>query len=284
MRDYEVQQNELIIQKFRKKNWKTYVFSFLKNLPFIFPFYKRAIYIYKKIINKLIGTEVFDRQFYEMENVFLYLSNKKKFIKETFPALNGQINRRKIFDKIFSKKIISEIYETGSYHGSTTEFLSKYKVPIQTCEISAPNYFIANDRLKKFKNIKIKNSDSYNFLKKNVSKNKKPIFFYLDAHSKDTPSPLLSELQIIFQNLENFIVVIDDFLVPHDRDYGYDSAFGSVLKVGYIKKFLNYKDTCYFFPKQKSKDESGFKRGSIFISKGNKCKALCKSINELIQY
>ena len=49
MRDYEVQQNELIFQKFRKKNWKTYVFSFLKNLPFIFPFYKRAIYIYKKI-------------------------------------------------------------------------------------------------------------------------------------------------------------------------------------------------------------------------------------------
>ena len=134
------------------------------------------------------------------------------------------------------------------------------------------------------KNIKIENSDSYDFFKKKISKSKKVTFFYLDAHKQNLPSPLLLELEVIFKNLENFIIVIDDFLVPHDHKYGYDSDFGSILKIAHIKKFLNYSNISYFFPKQKSKYETGFKRGSIYISKGNRCKILCKSISELIQY
>ena len=66
--------------------------------------------------------------------------------------------RINIIRKYF-QKIITEIYETGAYHGSTTEFLSRYKIPLKTCEISPASYFIAKDRLKKYRNVQIDNCD-----------------------------------------------------------------------------------------------------------------------------
>ena len=94
----------------------------------------------------------------------------------------------------------------------------------------------------------------------------------------------MSELEIIFKNLENFIILIDDFLVPHDNKYGYDSDNGSVLKFKYIEKILSKEKCHYFYPKGKSKFETGYKRGSIYIAGGKKCKALCGSIGDLIKY
>ena len=258
--------------------------NFLKNIPGIFFLYKKLNYGYKKAVLFLIGSKYFDRQFSEINATFEYLADKKSFIKKTFQPFNGQKMRINIIRKIFSKKIITEIYETGAYHGSTTEFLSRYKIPLKTCEISPASYFIAKDRLKKYRNVQIDNCDSYEFLKNNLKKSNKIIFFYLDAHKPDTLNPLIKELEVIFNNLNNFIVLIDDFLVPHDMGYGYDSINGSVLKVSYIRKFLKKENVTYFFPKKSSKLETGFKRGSIYICKGNESKKLCKSINELMLY
>jgi len=258
--------------------------NILKNIPFLFFLFKKIIFYYKKIIFFVIGSEYFDRQISEINATFEYLSDKKTFLKKTFPPFNGQKIRIKIVNKILSKRLINEIFETGAYHGSTTQFLTKYKIPIKACEISTANYFITKDRLKKYKNVYIENCHSYEFLKKTLLKNNKIYFIYLDAHKPDAPSPLLEELEVIFENLNNFIILIDDFLVPHDQGYGYDSVNGSILKISYIKKFLKKDHISFFFPKTHSSNESGFKRGSIYICKGNKCRSLCKSINELIQY
>ena len=40
----------------------------------------------------------------------------------------------------------------------------------------------------------------------------KKIFFYLDAHSEDD-YPLIDELSFIIKNIENFVILIDDFQV-----------------------------------------------------------------------
>ncbi len=258
----------------------------LKNLPFIFFIYKKIIYIYKKIIGYLIfNKNEYDRKVDKISEAFLYLSEKKKFIKEkAFLPFNGQKHRLEIINKIFKSKKIGKIYETGTYHGSTTEFLAKYKLPINTCEISPPYFFIAKDRLKKYKNIKIFNSESYLFLKKNISKNNKISFFYLDAHNDTSTSPLLLELNTIFSKSKNFLILIDDFQVPHDKEYGYDSTGGHLLKTNYIKKFLHNSNINYYFPKKRCTYETGLKRGSIYICKGRESIKLCNSIKELIKY
>ena len=109
-------------------------------------------------------------------------------------------------------------------------------------------------------------------------------FFYLDAHDDYQNNPLISELEIIFENLSNFIILIDDFQVPHDYRYGYDSEDGHFLNLSYIKNFINKDEIQIFFPKHKSDKETGLKRGSVYICKGSLSKKICNSISELVKY
>lgn len=261
----------------------------LKKIPLIFFLTKKLINIYKKIMyyilfNKFIR-RYYDRKLAQIEGVFMYLSNKKSYLKRNLPSpFNGQKIRIEIVNKIFASKKITRIYETGSFLGSSTLFMLKYKLPIHSCEISPYYYFIANDRLKKFKKIEILNSDSSNFLKSKLKKTNKMTFFYLDAHDDYQNNPLISELEIIFENLSNFIILIDDFQVPHDYRYGYDSEDGHFLNLSYIKNFINKDEIQIFFPKHKSDKETGLKRGSVYICKGSLSKKICNSISELVKY
>jgi predicted O-methyltransferase YrrM len=263
--------------------------QYLKRLPLIFFLSKKLINIYKKIIyailfNKLIR-RYYDRKLAQIEGIFLYLSNKKDHLKKNSPfPFNGQKIRIAIVNKIFASNKITRIYETGTFLGSSTLFMLKYKLPIHSCEISPYYYFIANDRLKKLKKIEINNSNSYDFLKTKLKKTNKMTFFYLDAHDDYQKNPLLKELEIIFENLSNFIILIDDFQVPHDYTYAYDSEGGNFLNLSYIKNFINKNGISIFFPKEKSSEETGLKRGSIYISKGIQAKKICNSINKLIKY
>jgi len=263
--------------------------QYLKKIPLIFFLSKTLIIIYKKIIYSIIFNSFirryYDRKIAQIDGVFMYLSNKKNYLKKNSPLpFNGQKIRIKIINKIFKSKKITQIYETGSFLGSSTLFMVKYKLPIYSCEISPYYYFIANDRLKKFKKIEILNSDSYNFLKSKLNKTNKMTFFYLDAHDDYQKNPILKELEVIFENLSNFIILIDDFHVPHDYKYGYDSDGAYLLNLSYIKNFIKKKDTHIFFPKDKSNKETGLKRGSVYICKGNLGKKICNSINELTKY
>lgn len=251
---------------------KKKIIHILKNIPFIF-------ILYKKFFLKLLKYKNSKNQ---IKYYKLYKKNKIKFIKETLPSLNGQKSRIKLISQILRSKIISSVYETGSYHGSSSVFFSKFKIPVHTCEISKDSYLIAKDRLSKYKKAKISNCSSILFLKK-LKKNLKENFFYLDAHGPIMKNPLLRELDIIFSKFSNFIIIIDDFQVPGDYEYGYDSDYGKILNLNYIKKFIN-KNVIIFFPKIKAKFETGYKRGSIVISKGVKCIQLCNSINDLEKY
>lgn len=251
---------------------KKKIIYIFKKFPFIFQLYKNfvlKILKYKYSKNKI-------------QNYKLYIKNKKKFINETLPALNGQINRKKIINQILRSKIIFKVYETGSYHGSSSAFFSKFKIPVHTCEISKDAYLIAKDRLQKFKKTKISNCSSVSLLKK-LKKSNREIFFYLDAHDPILKNPLSAELDIIFNKFSNFLIMIDDFEVPGDYEYGFDSDYGRILNLSYIKKFIN-NNIVIFFPKIKARFETGYKRGSVVISKGAKCIQLCDSINDLKKY
>ena len=82
------------------------------------------------------------------------------------------------------------------------------------------------------------------------------IFFYLDAHSDDYP--LADEIIYIFNNYKNFVMLIDDFQVPNDDGYGYDSYRGKKLNLNFIKTYLQKE--YIFSPMSQHKRNRSFKR------------------------
>ena len=162
----------------------------------------------------------------------------------------------------------------------------KYCDKILTIEKSKSIYLLALDNLKETSNIKLIQNDSkkiFEILKDNDENfNKKKIFFYLDAHSEDD-YPLIDELNFIIKHVENFVILIDDFQVPDDDGYGYDSFQGKKLNIKFIKNILT-NNLSLFFPSIESSEESGRLRGYVFITNNKIDKELLNSIDELNQF
>ena len=105
------------------------------------------------------------------------------------------------------------------------------------------------------------------------------IFFYLDAHS-DNDYPILDEIDFVLKNFENFVILIDDFEVPNDSDYGYDSFKGRKLNLRLIKNLLT-NNLSIFFPHIPGIRETGRLRGYVIISNNIEAVDFMKSIEEL---
>ena len=93
---------------------------------------------------------------------------------------------------------------------------------------------------------------------------------------------MIDELSFIIKNVENFVILIDDFQVPNDDGYGYDS-FKEKAKYK-IHKRSSYKWFKSFFPAIKSSQETGRLRGYVFITNNKIDKELLSSIDELNQF
>jgi hypothetical protein len=143
--------------------------------------------------------------------------------------LHGDTISIKTFKLMVDTCKIDCIIETGTYKGFTTAFFARNfpNIPIYTCEIEEFNYKKAKENLKIYKNVKVFNKSSPEFIEMLIEKKligKKP-FFYLDAHWLDD-WPLEEELRIIFNKLKSSIVLIDDFKVPERKDFAFDKYNG----------------------------------------------------------
>ena len=87
------------------------------------------------------------------------------------------------------------------------------------------------------------------------------IFFYLDAHSEGD-YPLIEELDYIVNNVKEFVILIDDFQVPDDEGYGYDSFMGRKLNIKFIRDVIK-QNFSFYFPSISSSEETGRLRGYI---------------------
>jgi len=180
---------------------------------------------------------------------------------------NGQKMRQSIFLEILGNQKINYIVETGTFRGSTTAFFAQWNIPVFSVELNKRYFGYSKVRLKKFDHVKIFNDNSINFLNKLSANNSlKNIFFYLDAHGTGNNHPLKDEVDLIFSNFTNSIVMIDDFEVP-TTNYGFDTRLGEKLNINLLKTLINKYNLNIYFPSHDPLEETGSKRGMVLLCK-----------------
>ncbi|WP_281799695.1 hypothetical protein [Methylocystis echinoides] len=184
--------------------------------------------------------------------------------------MNGQRLRCLLVSQILVYCDAVAIIETGTFRGTTTEWLSAFQMPVYSCEASAENFGFSNARLSMIPNVHLMHMDSRAALREILDgplaqKSRDPILFYLDSHwNKDLP--LADELEIIFSKCCRAIVLVDDFQVHDDPGYSYDDyGPGKALTFDYVTEKIRAYELATFYP-HTSEAETGAKRGCILLA------------------
>ncbi|MDP4002719.1 hypothetical protein [Methylobacterium sp. NEAU K] len=181
---------------------------------------------------------------------------------------NGQEGRIDIISDLINEIDPDCIIETGSFRGVSTAWLARnFQKPIYTCEIERMHALQAIQNTKQFQNVTVSIEDSRKFLI-SVLERINPdssVIFYLDAHWEND-LPLVEELEIIYRRHYRSVVIIDDFMVPDDVDYGWDDyGEGKSLDVRMLAGKVPI-GTELFFPTLPGHQESGARRGCCVIA------------------
>ena len=182
-------------------------------------------------------------------------------------AMNGQTSRLEAVREIIYDCQIKQIIETGTFRGTTTEWLAEFGVPVISIEAHDSFYEFSKRRLAKFTNVSVQHANSADALKAILPTLPKtmPTLLYLDAHC-EMFLPLGEELRLICSHLEEFVVLIDDFEVLDDPGYAFDNyGPGKALTEGYLR--ANEAEHLHkFYPSIPSNNETGRRRGWIVLT------------------
>jgi predicted O-methyltransferase YrrM len=184
---------------------------------------------------------------------------------------NGQAARRRLFAALIQEFDPRAIIETGTYRGTTTEFMAATGLPIFTIENDRRLYGFSRMRLCWRRNVRVLHGDSRKIVRKLLAgplrgRRDETLFYYLDAHwEKDLP--LAEELDIVFRQSPGAIVMIDDFQVPFDSAYRYDRyKSGLALTTDYIAPTISEHGLAAFYPSTLGSEETGSKRGCVVLA------------------
>lgn len=208
----------------------------------------------------------------------------KPELKESWEGpFNGQRCRQRIFSDLMTRVAFKAIVETGTFRGTTTEFLATFGLQVYTVEANARFYAYSTLRLFRHRhNIHRYQGDSPTFLRGLAYNEHFPtskVFFYLDAHGGEH-LPLREEIEVIFTNWNGIVVMVDDFQVP-GTDYGYDDyGPGEVLNMSYLEP-IQYLQLHAFFPAAEAKQETGAKRGCVVLCRDEALKNTLSEIDTL---
>ena len=190
--------------------------------------------------------------------------------KDFYPfgtAMNGQTARLEATREIFYKCQIKLIIETGTFRGTTTEWLAGLGAPVISIELHSPSYEFAKRRLARFANVSLKRGNSVDVLRSVLPQCDPavPTFIYLDAHWENY-LPLREEIDLICAHLRNFIILIDDFQVPDDPGYTFDNyGPGKALTEEYLRGCKS-RQLEKFYPAVPSAEETGSRRGWVVLT------------------
>jgi hypothetical protein len=199
---------------------------------------------------------------------------------------NGQNARMALFLALIVKIGPRAILETGTYRGTTTEFMARTGLPVFTVENLARNYGFARARLFGRRGVLVRLGESRQALSewfrgplRGLAQD--AIFAYLDAHGQDD-LPLADELDLVFTHCPSAIVMIDDFEVPFDPGYRYDRyASGKALTLSYIAPAIEQHGLQPFYPSTPASEETGNRRGCVVLAKASLYSAVLGSMPEL---
>lgn len=199
---------------------------------------------------------------------------------------NGQQIRMAIFQSLIAKIKPRALIETGTYRGTTTEFMAQTGLPIFTVETHPRNYGFSRARLFRHRNVSVRRGDSRQFIRELFRGPLRDfadqtVFAYLDAHW-DQDLPLAEEIDLIFEHCPAAVVMIDDFQVPFDTGYRYDNyGPGRALTPAYIEPGIKTHGLQAFYPSVPASNETGMRRGCVVLAKKNFHAAILASMPEL---
>lgn len=186
--------------------------------------------------------------------------------------MNGQTARLEAVRALIVALRPSLIVETGTFRGTTTEWLAQLAAangtPVATVEISPHFHSFAGYRLRARKNVRLilgNSVEALHTLDREGALSRGTVFFYLDSHWREH-LPLREELEFIFAQCPAFVVVVDDFKVEGDAGYSYDDyGPGKALTLEYLRA-CNLPNLQVFFPSAAGEHETGARRGSVFLT------------------
>ena len=182
---------------------------------------------------------------------------------------NGQQFRQAMFLELVRSIPFSAIIETGTFRGTTTEYMHhEAQLPVYSVEHSGRAFAFSYLRFLSTRGVRVYWADSRQVLERlgtlDSLRGTSP-FCYLDAHW-DEDLPLADELSFIFATWPRAVVMIDDFKVPDDPGYAFDTYDSSgPLDLEYLGTNL-VRPVTPFFPARPSGEETGYKRGSVVLA------------------
>lgn len=177
-------------------------------------------------------------------------------------AMNGQERRREIVTELLTRLKPDAIIETGSFRGDTTAFLAAFGT-VHTVEANSRFFGFSQMRFLFNRRVHVHQGDSRGFLRMLTPKLRdQRCFVYLDAHWEED-LPLREELEIL-GTWADPIVMVDDFQVPDDAGYFFDSYEAGTLNLEYLPELPDF---VKYFPAAPSSEETGEKRGSLVLAR-----------------
>jgi predicted O-methyltransferase YrrM len=201
-------------------------------------------------------------------------------------AFNGQEIRKRIFHQLCDTFRFDSIIETGTFTGETTGYLAAHSAgPVYTCESNDRFHTFAQSRLagQSFSSrISFHRGESAGLLRQlSAQHSNETTFFYLDAHWY-SHLPLREEIAIIVENWEHFVVMIDDFEVPGDANYGFDDyGGGQSISRRFISEVLDKYKLAIFYPSLAGSMETGARRGCAIVVRRAEAGAILESCDLL---
>jgi hypothetical protein len=178
-------------------------------------------------------------------------------------AFNGQEKRQELIAALLGDLKPDVIVETGTYSGDSAAFLSRF-APTHTIEADPRYIGYTRTRFLFNRRVHLHPGDSRAMLRElTPSFGSKRCFVYLDAHWDDDDLPLAEELRIL-SSWTDVTILIDDFAVPGDDGYRFDSYSAGSLTLEYLPGLPGFD---IYFPAVRSQDETGGRRGCVLLTK-----------------
>ena len=183
--------------------------------------------------------------------------------------LNGQDGRRRIVEALVADLGIERIVETGTFRASTELF--RELAEVWSIEASRRNHWFARHRFRGASGVHrvhLLLGDSRMQLRELARRPELTngrTLFYFDAH-RGADLPLAEELQIAASGWSDWVGVIDDFRVPDDDGYGFDSySEDATLDAAYLTRH-GPDGLSVWYPRLPSAQENGSRRGCAVVT------------------